>query len=909
MTLDAVTLYQAGRFAESLRVLDSEKSRPSGDLTLLALKAELLRAVGRLRDAQTLATDLLARPRLGHAQRSSCEYVLAMLAREEANTDEAIAHLHRAISSAAEGTDLARLCRAQTTLAYLTADRSGPDAARVLVSEIRANAIRAGDPRIMAALHVFVGELDARRGLLRTAPRHAALALELLRSAPHLALEAAAENLFGSVALTRADYRAALPHELRALHLAEEAGDAVLRRATAGNLGYLFYYLGDFDRAVDFTERGFRALRTDGDKCNGLLDNLARVHLSQGHLEECATLLARIERSIRPADRTLYHHRHSALTHCALLFRQGRVDDALHRLDAVLQLADAVGDALLRQKTLLTKAECLETLGRSDDFRAALDDAVVELTGDSPELYAQYERVLGSPLSAPSDGIAGIAHYERALRLCHALQSVPAEMDLRIARERTAVRGCPAESTHEQHSVRRVPVRSLLHSVAAVFTNAERPEIVGRELVAVLRTCECVHSAVLVTRLPDGREEVLDAIEARDLAPQPDSFERTLTLGSARGGLLELTVRPMPDLDAVATVNAAALLVRSLQQLQTARAEFEERATIWPANDVPVSGDGRVIAGHMREMMTFAQRVANTNVTVLIVGESGTGKEILARAIHDCSSRAKKPFVPVNCASIPRELLESQLFGHRRGAFTGADRDQPGFIRAARDGTLFLDEIGELSWELQPKLLRFLESGEIAPLGEATPQSVNVRVVAATNTKLETLVCEGKFREDLFYRLNVVRLALGPLRERRDEIPGLVRHFVMRAAAEFEKGHLDVADETMERLLVYRWPGNVRQLQNEIRRMVALADPNTVLGPELISDDILGALPVLRPATGSDGEVIVSLDEKLPAALARVERALIANALRDHAGSVDSAAKALGISRKGLYLKRQRLGL
>jgi transcriptional regulator with PAS, ATPase and Fis domain len=365
----------------------------------------------------------------------------------------------------------------------------------------------------------------------------------------------------------------------------------------------------------------------------------------------------------------------------------------------------------------------------------------------------------------------------------------------------------------------------------------------------------------------------------------------------------------MPDLDAVATVNAAALLVRSLQQLQTARAEFEERATIWPANDVPVSGDGRVIAGHMREMMTFAQRVANTNVTVLIVGESGTGKEILARAIHDCSSRAKKPFVPVNCASIPRELLESQLFGHRRGAFTGADRDQPGFIRAARDGTLFLDEIGELSWELQPKLLRFLESGEIAPLGEATPQSVNVRVVAATNTKLETLVCEGKFREDLFYRLNVVRLALGPLRERRDEIPGLVRHFVMRAAAEFEKGHLDVADETMERLLVYRWPGNVRQLQNEIRRMVALADPNTVLGPELISDDILGALPVLRPATGSDGEVIVSLDEKLPAALARVERALIANALRDHAGSVDSAAKALGISRKGLYLKRQRLGL
>ncbi len=188
-------------------------------------------------------------------------------------------------------------------------------------------------------------------------------------------------------------------------------------------------------------------------------------------------------------------------------------------------------------------------------------------------------------------------------------------------------------------------------------------------------------------------------------------------------------------------------------------------------------------------------------------------------------------------------MLESQLFGHRRGAFTGADRDNPGVIRAARDGTLFLDEIGELSLELQPKLLRFLESGEISPLGEPTLQTVDVRILAATNANLEQLVQQGRFREDLFYRLNVIRLTIPPLRERRDEIPALVHHFVGRAAQEFGKARVRLAQETMEHLIVYPWPGNVRQLNNELRRMVALAESDTVLGPSALSKDILRATP------------------------------------------------------------------
>jgi DNA-binding NtrC family response regulator len=316
-----------------------------------------------------------------------------------------------------------------------------------------------------------------------------------------------------------------------------------------------------------------------------------------------------------------------------------------------------------------------------------------------------------------------------------------------------------------------------------------------------------------------------------------------------------------------------------------------------------------MISGRMRELMEQARRIARTKVNVLITGESGTGKEILARAIHDFSDRAGRPFVPFNCTAIPRDLLESQLFGHRRGAFTGADRDQLGLIRAAREGTLFLDEIGELGLDLQPKLLRFLESGEISPLGEPGSLTIDVRIVAATNTNLEDAVRAGRFREDLFYRLNVVRLSIPPLRERRDEIPGFVNHFVARAAEEFKKGQLRVADETMERLLLYRWPGNVRQLQNELRRMVALAEPDSALLPHAISEEILGALPIFRHALATGSEIAIGLHDKLAPTIARVEAEMIKAALRTYQGKVDAAATSLGISRKGLYLKRQRLGV
>ena len=380
-------------------------------------------------------------------------------------------------------------------------------------------------------------------------------------------------------------------------------------------------------------------------------------------------------------------------------------------------------------------------------------------------------------------------------------------------------------------------------------------------------------------------------------------------MGFENDRTIELVVEPKTDTESVASLKAIRLLLSSIHELRRARAEREEEATLWPLEDASNENSGAVITGRMLELMNYARRIARTKVNVLITGESGTGKEILARAIHDFSDRAGKAFVPFNCTAIPRDLLESQLFGHRRGAFTGADRDQLGLIRSAREGTLFLDEVGELGLDLQPKLLRFLESGEISPLGEPGSITIDVRIVAATNSNLEDAVRAGRFREDLFYRLNVVRLSIPPLRERRDEIPGFVNHFITRAADEFKKGQLRVAEETMERLLLYRWPGNVRQLQNEMRRMVALAEPDSTLLPHDISEDILGALPNFHRPSTSDSEITVDLNDKLMPAIARLESEMIKSALKRHGGKVDGAAMALGISRKGLYLKRQRLGL
>ncbi len=313
----------------------------------------------------------------------------------------------------------------------------------------------------------------------------------------------------------------------------------------------------------------------------------------------------------------------------------------------------------------------------------------------------------------------------------------------------------------------------------------------------------------------------------------------------------------------------------------------------------------------MQDILKAARRAAGTDIPVLINGETGTGKEVLAKLIHAYSPRARATFLPFNCASTPRDMFDSQLFGHRRGAFTGAVENFPGVIRAAAQGTLFLDEIGDMALDVQPKLLRFLESGEVHPVGETHPVRTNVRVIAATNTNLEAAVSQGRFREDLLYRLNIVQFTLPPLRQRRVEIPTLAAHYLHKHAREYGKGDLRLAEETMEYLLLYRWPGNIRQLANEMRRLAALAEPGAVLMPEHLHHDIASTRRTLPPSERvlEPTEMVVRLDQPMPAAVQHVEQTMVKHALKACHGRVEEAAAKLGISRKGLYLKRRRFGI
>jgi transcriptional regulator with PAS, ATPase and Fis domain/tetratricopeptide (TPR) repeat protein len=905
----AIELERAGRFREALQALEASRGAPAEHVALEVLKTELLQVLGRFGEARERASTLLKRSdRLSQQHRCACEAVLGYLAREEANLDGAIGHFQRSVTAGRLAKDLGRVCRAQTALVAIVSDRYGPDAAAPLIAELRANTTKLGDPHTTVALHLFVGEAEAKRGLLKRAGRHAHLALSILSETPNYWLESMAENLLLAICLMRSDLRAALPHGLKAADLAEKSGSAVMCRASLGNLGNLYYLLGEFDKATDYFEKGVNSLRSNGDTKNWSLESSARVRLSQDRLDECEHLLDEIERSIKcEEDRRLFAHRYAAMARALLLARKGRMDDAMLQIDGVLALTDVTGDRLLGKHALIMKADLLQQSGAVDEFRDVVDKALGDTDTESPEVFAHYESTLAAACLAENHIFCATTHHDRAMRICKATANVPAQIDVinswnRVTAQHMLDRACADVSALPDATEASGPA---IQSVCSLLANASYPEIVGRELFALLKVSGATQEMTLSVR-KEGVTESLDSFVSPPFANR-QSKERTFVIGSIDDRTVELSIRPGIGADSIATINAVSRLLQASDELQRARAERQERAPLWPADNPNVNRDGAVVSGRMRELMTFAQRVARTTVSVLITGESGTGKEILARAIHTYSDRALKPFVPVNCAAIPRELLESYLFGHRRGAFTGADRDHTGFIRAARDGTLFLDEVGELGLDLQPKLLRFLESGEISPLGEPTPLTVNVRIVAATNRNLEDLVRDGRFREDLFYRLNVVPLAIPPLRERRDEVPGMVQYFVQRAAEEFRKGHLTVAEETMERLLLYRWPGNVRQLHNELRRMVALVEPNATLLPDMISEDILGAMPLLRP--GHAHELAVSLTDKLPLALRKIESEMIKLALREHRGKVDAAARALGISRKGLYLKRQRLGL
>lgn len=364
------------------------------------------------------------------------------------------------------------------------------------------------------------------------------------------------------------------------------------------------------------------------------------------------------------------------------------------------------------------------------------------------------------------------------------------------------------------------------------------------------------------------------------------------------------TVRAFASLAAVAvdTVKLIADKQHLIQGLAQSNEELEQEnrrlrraveRTAPPASLMVADGAA------MRQVMAMADKLRGSDVTVLIEGETGTGKELMAASIHRTSSRASRPFLAQNCAALPEQLLESEFFGHRRGAFTGATENKIGLFEAASGGTLFLDEIGDMPLGLQAKILRVLQEREVRPLGSLESRRVDVRVIAATHRDLRAMIGEGRFREDLFYRLSVFPVRLPPLRNRRDELPALLRHFLGLFSERYRKGIRGFTQEAFEALLAHTYPGNIRELRNLIERAVLLGNPRGLVGLEHLPADLADARKAPAPNTRQNLKELVQTYE------ARV----IAERLNATGGNQTRAAHQLGISRRSLIDKLQRYGI
>ena len=422
--------------------------------------------------------------------------------------------------------------------------------------------------------------------------------------------------------------------------------------------------------------------------------------------------------------------------------------------------------------------------------------------------------------------------------------------------------------------------------------------------------CEAVRGApspweIVLTdiMMPDGSG--LDVLSlAKERSAQTEVIVMTahssieLAVDAMRRGAYDFVAKPFATSELRALVAKAlekrALLVENVRL----RAREAERADREGPKDLLGHSDA------MRKILELVRRIAPTKSTVLVTGASGTGKERIARAIHALSDRAGKPFSVVNCGAIPEALMESELFGHDKGVFTGATRSTLGIFREAAGGTVLLDEVGELPPQLQVKLLRVLQERRVRPVGAATEEDVDVRVIAATNRNVEDDVKSGKFRQDLYYRLNVIRIEVPPLAERRGDIPELAQHFLERAAAEHGKAMHGFSADAMRALDAYAFPGNVRELENVVERAVALASSSTIgLGdlPREISGSAAAPSPSLAwlPEDGCD----------LDAVIGEVERRLILQALERSGGVRTIAAKLLGISNRSMRYRLQKLSL
>jgi transcriptional regulator with GAF, ATPase, and Fis domain/Tfp pilus assembly protein PilF len=735
------------------------------------------------------------------------------------------------------------------------------------------------------------------------------------------------------------------------------------------NLGINLILIGQWDRAQEALERAF-ALATEvderGAKVPMILDSLGELHMLRGDLDQAKDYLIRAVALANENGNKWYAAQAlRTLARCYVAIEDPA--SALEQAREALSLAEIIGDRQAICESRLIAAEAYLQTRELDECARELQFVADHTTDSATDLgfTGEAHRLNGMLNMAQGDNAAAAQHFgssvsifdmlgdryraarahlelgrayatilperagEHLSRALNTFRELGARVDLARAEEelRDLARSTP-EKNQEQSALTQLLTLRLAEAVAS-------RELLLRELAAVMRQ-ETGAQRVIITEKGERNEpRVVIAIgctpadsikiagELNDINEE-DQRERyakkhdveliPLKSSNAPPAMLYLAPRNRSRLPKGVVLEPLLRVVELGMDVCALRAGAQKSGS--HENSDELAGTSLMpgfihSSPAMTQLVEEVHKIRSSDVTVLVTGESGTGKELVARAIHAISSRRAKVFVPFNCTAVPKELSEGYLFGYRRGAFTGAVADSHGVIRTAAGGTLFLDEVGDLPLDVQPKLLRFLQEGEIQPLGEQRPSKVDVRIIAATNTDLEEMVAQGRFREDLYYRLNVIRLRVPPLRERRSEIPTIVNYYVNHYSAKFGRKDIQITPQAVDLLMVSDWPGNVRQLCNEIQRTVARAEDGTIITPEQLSPELKRTS---SPTTPSATASIASLPSStlqgpggtLADALAEVERRMISDALRRHGGNISRAARELGLTRRGLYLKLER---
>jgi hydrogenase-4 transcriptional activator len=814
----------------------------------------------------------------------------------------------------------------------------------------------AGDRRRLALVHSLSSISFAQTGRYDEA-------MTALRHAERLASTVHADDVVATVCGNQANVMLFQHHYEQALSLADrsvslhEAHGAGHGLAVAlATMGQICVRLGDLVRAEEALHRALevRSPIQFHETTGAVFDTLAQIHLIRGRYDSAKEYLERASEAYGAYGRQTSHWYEWSVRvlGARLALRGGDLDEAARLAGDIVEAGAPPFDAL--QATLiaveaLTAANQLERAGQKLRVAAeALDPKA------APAAWGEYLRLRGS-LHAKSGSAAdayhdfaqsatlldllgeryqsGLSHLalgrlvadtgarsvaERHLDLAQAIfEKLGAERDLR--------------DTHEARTLlTRIGTGAYVLSpadaddaiVRRIVDAAALPGLLERETAAALFEAAAAESVVVYVELAGGEVRMVATAGCDEETGR--ALARAAQHGSAHGRGGVLVVEPLGrDRDGrrfglVASprpighpIMRRLRMIAIVAQQGFALCAARDRSVV-PADPSIDRSLEPLLPGFlsaseaMTRVVDQVQRMQGNDLTVLITGESGTGKELIARAIHVGSHRSAAMFLPYNCTTTGRDLADSLLFGHRRGSFTGAVSDQPGLVRSAAGGTLFLDEIGDLPLDVQPKLLRFLEQSEIMPIGETRPQRVDVRVLAATNADLEHRVADGKFREDLYYRLNVIRIHVPPLRDRREEVPHLSTFFLREAAERLGKPDVDLSSETLDVFAQYWWPGNVRQLKNEIQRAVALSAPGSTIEPSDLSPEISHtrlpssvASPLPRGRHGAN----------LASAIEQVERDMIQSALDRAGGNISETARTLGLTRRGLYLKLRRLGL